>query len=139
MQAYEDTTERMHILEESINELRQINRNIAKLSLRKEALTNVIVGAFGHEKDGQKTYEHGMWKIEIRTPFIYSLNKKLYESGEFKLPTKFNPIKESVSYSIDKRLCEEYLLNSPEKVRNSLVSLIEKKPGKVSIAIKENV
>jgi hypothetical protein len=122
-----------------IKELDKVNKQIAKLTLLKEELTDNIIKTFGHQHEGQKTYEHESWKIEIRTPFIYSLNKKLYESGDVKLPEKFNPIKEAVSYSIDKRLCDQYMIDAPQKVKDALIELIEKKPGKPGVTIKERI
>ncbi len=132
----DDTSDREHYLNISVKELEKVNKNIAKLTARKEELTNIIIAALGHEHEGQKSYEYGVWKIEVKTPYVYSLNKKLYESGEYKIPKKFNPIKESVSYSIDKRLCDLYILEAPDDVREALVELIEKKPGKAGVTIK---
>jgi len=139
MQHYNDTSESLRCLEESVRELRRIDKNLAKLLLRKEELTQVVIGALGHEHEGQRTYEYGAWKIEVKTPFVYSLNKNLYESGEINLPENFNPVKKSVSYSIDKRLCDQYLQAAPARVRNVLVQLIDKKPGKAAVVVKENV
>ncbi len=136
---YDDTKERERYLEEGIKELDCVNKKIAKLLLRKEELSDQIIGAFGHEHEGQKTYQYGVWKVEIKTPFTYSLNKKLYESGLIRIPTQYNPIKQSVSYTVDKNLCERYMLESPEEVRDALIELIEKKPGKASVVIKERV
>jgi len=134
-----DTLERQQCLEESIKELERVNKNLSKLVLRKEELTDAIIGSIGHEHEGQKTYEYNIWKIEVKTPFVYSLDKKVYESGKIQLPKEFNPIKKSVSYSIDKGLCDRYIDEAPEDVRECLVQLIEKKPGKASVVIKERV
>lgn len=120
-----------------IQELEKVNKQLAKLTLRKEQLTNVIISGMSHNHEGQRTYEYDTWKVEIKTPITYALNKKLYESGSVKLPDNFNPIKESVSYSIDKGLCDKYMLDAPKKVREALAELIDKKPGKASVTIKE--
>lgn len=124
---------------DSVKELQKVNKQLAKLLVRKEELTETIIGALDHEHEGQKTYEYGEWKIEVKTPFVYSLNKKLYESGSVKLPDDFNPIKQSVSYSVDKRLCDQYMKDAPKKVRDALIELIDKKPGKAGVCIKERV
>lgn len=135
----QDLNEQERCFVEGIKELEKINKQMAKLNLRKEELTQEIIGSLDHNHEGQKTYEYGVWKIEVKTPFVYSLNKKLYESGEIKLPDNFNPVKESVSYSIDKRLCDQYMLDAPKKVRDALAELIDKKPGKAAITVKERV
>jgi len=139
MQEFSDKNEQEQCFVNGIRELDKINKQIAKLNLRKEELTKEIIDSLEHEHEGQKTYEYGIWKIEVKTPFVYSLNKKMYESGEFKLPEQFNPIKESISYSVDKRLCDKYLEEAPKKVRDALAELIDKKPGKASINIKERI
>jgi hypothetical protein len=126
-------------LEASIHELNKINKKIAALLLMKEELTEKVIGALGHEHEGQKTYEHRTWKIEVKTPCIYSLDKRLYESGTYKLPIDYNPIKESISYSIDKKLCDRFLMHAPLEVKNVLSELIEKRPGKATVTIKERV
>jgi hypothetical protein len=131
--------EREEFLSTSIEALDKVNKQLAKLSLQKEGLTEAIIAAFGHQHEGQRTYDYQAWKVEIKTPIIYSLNKKLYESTKSHLPEEFNPVKESVSYSIDKRLCDHYIENSPTEVKSILVDLIDKKPGKASISIKERV
>lgn len=120
-----------------IKELEKVNKQLAKLTLRKEELTDMIISGMSHNHEGQRTYEYDTWKIEIKTPITYALNKKLYESGSITLPDNFNPIKESVSYSIDKGLCDKYMLSAPKKVQQALAELIDKKPGKASVTIKE--
>ena len=139
MQAQDDTLLRQRVLEESIEEFEIINNQLANLLLRKEELTSEIINCLGHKHDGQKTYEYNIWKIEIKTPCIYSLNKNLYESKKDKIPEHFNPIKQSISYSIDKRLCDKYIQDAPKSIKNTLIELIEKKPGKAGITIHERV
>ena len=137
--AAQDTNEQERFFVDSVKELEKVNKQLAKLLLRKEELTEQIIGALEHDHEGQKSYEYGVWKIEVKTPFVYSLNKKLYESGSVKLPEDFNPIKQSVSYSVDKRLCDKFMTEAPKKVRDALAELIDKKPGKAGITIKERV
>ncbi|CAB4151866.1 hypothetical protein UFOVP685_45 [uncultured Caudovirales phage] len=135
----DSTNEQERFFVDSVKELERVNKQLAKLVLRKEELTEQIISALEHDHEGQKSYEYGVWKIEVKTPFVYSLNKKLYESGSVNLPDDFNPIKESVSYSVDKRLCDKFMTDAPKKVRDALAELIDKKPGKAGITIKERV
>lgn len=123
----------------AINELNKVNKQIAKLLKKKEDLTDEIINCLDHNHEGQKTYEYGEWKVEVKTPFVYSLNKKLYESDSIKLPQEFNPIKQSISYTVDKRLCDKFMTDAPKKVRDALAELIDKKPGKAGITIKDRV
>ncbi len=135
----DDTSDRELYLNSSVKELDKINKKIAELLVRKEELTEIIIGALGHEHEGQKSYQYNAWKIEVKTPFVYSLDKKKYESGQFKLPKKYNPIKESISYSIDKKMCDHLMHDAPEEIRDTLIDLIDKKPGKASVTIKERI
>jgi len=139
MQEYDVTIERERALQESIKGLECINKKIAALIVRKEKLTEIIIGALGHEHEGQKSYEYDVWKIEVKTPCLYVLNKKRYESGEIWIPKEFNPIKQSVSYTIDKRLCDQFMLEAPKNVKDALAELIDKKPGKAGVTIRERV
>ena len=139
MQQQNQCLERQECLEDSIKELQCLNRKLARLNIRKEELTEQIIGAIGHDHEGQKSYDYDVWKIEVKTPFVYSLNKKRYESGDISLPREFNPIKKSVAYSIDKRLCDEVIMTAPMEIRDMLCELIDKKPGKANVVIKERV
>ncbi len=140
MQTYHPSSdEQRRFLEDNLTDLRKINKFLAEVNVMKEEIIQNIISALQHQHEGQKTYEYGSWKIEVKTPSIYSLNKKLYESGSVSLPDKFNPIRESKSYSVDKNLCEQYMESAPDDVRLALVALIDKKPGKPSIIVKERV
>jgi hypothetical protein len=133
-----DTTlERQEMLETNIKELASINKKIAKLTVLKEELTAQIIEGFEHNHEGQKSYELGVWKVECKTPMIYSLDKKAYAIDKEKLPEGLNPVKESVSYTVDKKLCEAYIATAPKKVKKLLSDLISKKPGKASVTIKD--
>lgn len=139
MQELDSTNIQEHCFVVALNELQDINKQLEALLIRKDELTRDIIGALEHDHEGQKSYEYGSWKIEVKTPFVYSLDKKKYESGDVNLPDNYNPIKEYISYSVDKRLCDQYMMNAPEDVRDALIELIDKKPGKAGITIKERV
>lgn len=123
-------------LDAQVKELESINKRMAKLLVQKELLTESIIKSLGHEHEGQKSYECDVWKIEVKTPFVYSLNKKLYQDESVIIPNEFNPVKESITYTIDKKLCDKYVLEAPEEIKSLLIELIDKKPGKASIVIK---
>lgn len=126
-------------VKQTIQQLELVNKKLSRLSFQKEKLTEQLISSIGHNHEGQKTYEYETWKIEVKTPCVYSLDKKLYESGKYDIPKKFNPIKKSISYSIDKKLCDKFIEDAPQDVRAVLIELIEKRPGKASITIKERV
>lgn len=139
MQQLRNIDDQGHYLEASISELNKVNKKIAALQLVKEDITDKLIAALGHTHEGQKTYEHMVWNIEVKTPCFYSLDKRLYASGTYKLPADYNPVKESISYSIDKKLCDRFLMHAPQEIKSVLCELIEKRPGKATITIKERV
>ena len=139
MQEHTDLIEREQCLADSLKELECVNKKMAKLLVRKEELTEMIIGAFCHQHEGQKTYEYDIYKVEIKTPFTYSLDKKRFELGNYKFPKQFNPIKQSISYSIDKKLCDICMISAPDAVKEALFELIERKPGKASVVLKERI
>lgn len=93
-------------LNDKIKELECVNKKLAKLTVRKEELTADIIAGLEHDHEGQKSYEFGVWKIECKTPMTYSLNKAPYINGDISLPKEFDPIKQSTTYTVDKKLCE---------------------------------
>ena len=139
MQQYDNINEQERFLEQHINDLNYVNKQLSELNVLKEDLVDRIIGALEHDHEGQKSYNFNTWKIEVKTPFVYSLNKKLYESGKIQLDDRFNPIKKATTYTVDKRLCDECLEYAPKEVRDVLVELIDKKPGKAGVTIKERV
>lgn len=134
-----DINDQENYLQHHLMDLDKVNKKIAQLMLKKEQLTEKVITVLGHKHEGQKTYEYNIWRIEVKTPCVYSLNKKMYESGNFNIPEEYNPIRKSISYSIDKKLCDKYINDAPKNVRNALTKLIEKKPGKSGIVLKERL
>ncbi|MGE4118927.1 MAG: hypothetical protein AB7F29_13725 [Candidatus Nitrosocosmicus sp.] len=127
--------ERRFVLEESIKELEKVNKKIAKLTLEKEELTKDIIAALGHQKEGQKTYEVDLWRVTVKTPYIYALDVKAYKNGDLYIDPEFDPIKQSISYSVDKKLFDAYFQSAPQKTRDTLIKLITVKPGKASVTV----
>mgnify|MGYP001588485461 CR=1 FL=1 len=133
----DDSSEMQRHLESCIKIYQDTNKTLADLLLIKEKATREIIAALNHTKDGQKTYEFQCWKIEVKTPLVYSLDKKKYEKAL--IPHEFNPVKESITYTIDKKLCDKFLNEAPDDIRDVLFDLIEVKPGKANVLIKDNV
>lgn len=131
----DNSQERLFILEDAIKQLESVNKKIARLTLEKEELTQAIIAALGHNKEGQRTYDVGIYKVTAKTPNIYSLDTKAYKSGDIYIDPQFDPVKQTVSYTVDKKLFDQYFNTAPEEVRQSLVELITVKPGKASVSV----
>lgn len=127
--------ERQYTLEQSVKQLESVNKKIAKLTIEKESLTKEIIAALGHEKEGQKSYDIGVYKVTAKTPNIYALDKSAYVSGDIYLPSEFDPIKKSETFTVDKKLFDQYYNSAPKNIRESLVNLVTVKPGKASISV----
>lgn len=134
-----DLQQSEQVLDNDIKELDRVNKQIAKLLLKKDSLTKNIISILGHNHEGQKTYEYSIYKLEIKTPVYLSLDKKKYASGKFYLPPEFNPITVSntVSYAIDKRLYNNCISSAPRETILALSELITKTDGNKTIEIKE--
>lgn len=126
----------MNDLDISIKRLVAVNKSISKLTVEKEELTASIINSMNHEHEGQRSYEYGIYKIECKTPMVYSLDTARYKSGDVVLHDGFNPIKQSVTYSVDKIKCDEYMANAPADAKAAICELISKKPGKSAVTIK---
>lgn len=137
MQQYTDTYEMEHVLDDSIRELNKVNKKLAELLVKKEELTKLVISSLGHDHEGQKSYEYGTYKIEVKTPFIYSLDKELYESLDYQFPRGCNPVKKSTTYTVDKKLVDRLLDSGDAEVRDHVIELFSKKPGKPSVTLKE--
>lgn len=120
---------------DKIQRLEKINKQIAKLTVEKEQLTVDLITEIRHNHEGQKSYEVDKYKLEVRTPMNYKLDKKAYEQGYIYLPEGFNPIDTKVAYTVNKKRYNEIMSNSPDKVQEALHSLITLEPGKPSIKI----
>lgn len=119
-----------------IKEYDKITKQLAKLAIRKEELTAAIISELSHDHEGQITYDWGIYKVECKTPMIYSLDKKAYESGAVHLDPIFDPVKKSISYTIDKKKLTTAMESAPYEARCALERLIEKKPGKSSVTVR---
>lgn len=137
MQEYDDTTERQAFLTSMCLDLERVNKDIAQLLKEREELTSNIIDALGHNHEGQKSYDYDVWKIEVKTPCVYTLDKKRYQEVYTLLPNQYNPVKESVSYSVDKKQFENALQEAPNAVRDILCEIVDKKPSKATVTLKE--
>lgn len=130
-----NTEERQYTLEQSVKQLDKVKKKLKKLKLEEEALTNEIIAALGHEKEGQSTYDVDCWKVTCKTPFIYSLDTNAYKNGDVYLDPAFDPVKQTVKYEVVKSLYDKYFNASPLETRKALDKLVTIKPGKKTVTV----
>ena len=135
----DSTNDQERFFVDSVNELQKVNKQLAKLTLRKEELTQAIIETLDHEHEGQKTYNYGLWKIEVKTGVTFSLDKEQYELIASKIPEGLDPVKKRIAYDISKAMINEIEKRGNSKELNILSKFIVKKPSKPSISIKERV
>ncbi len=112
-----------------------IGYQVAELLRIKESLEAKLCGLLEHGDDGSKSYTVDRYKVTVKTGWIYTLNKEEFAVIGERLPKCFNPVKQRVSYDLDKsiiRECEKY--GSVDDL-NLLAQLISKKPSKLSIKV----
>jgi hypothetical protein len=127
------------LLSDNVKALDFVNFQIAELIDIKQQLELKIIEGLHHDHEGSKTYEVGMHKVTVKTDFIYSLNKEEYQIYKYKIPTEFNPVKESVKYEVDKRImkkCDDYASQDDMMI---LSNFITKKPAKANVKIGANI
>lgn len=123
-------------LADNVDRLILINNEIKELEVEKTALTAAIIADLGHEKKGETSYDVGTLKVTCKTPWILSIDKKSYISGDVYLDPAFDPIESSTTYKVNRAAYEDYLRIAPQSVKTALDALIEYKPGKASVSVK---
>jgi hypothetical protein len=112
-----------------------ISYQVAELLRIKESLEAKLCAMLDHGDDGSKTYTVDRYKVTVKTGWIYTLNKEEFAVIGERLPKCFNPVKQRVSFDLDKsiiRECEKY--GSVDDL-NLLSQLISKKPSKLNIKV----
>lgn len=112
-----------------------ISYQVAELLRIKESLEAKLCTMWDHGDDGSKTYTVDRYKVTVKTGWIYTLNKEEFAVIGERLPKCFNPVKQRISFDLDKsiiRECEKY--GSVDDL-NLLSQLISKKPSKLSIKV----
>lgn len=133
---YDNTQE---LINEKVKALDFVNYQISELAEIKQKLELEIIESLEHVHEGQKSYEVGKYKVTVKTDYIYSLDKEEYAVLKSHLPQEFNPVKESISYTIDKRIikkAEDYASSDDLMLLGKLIS---KKPGKPNVKVLANV
>lgn len=115
--------------------LQSINAKIKALEIEQKGLTAAIIYDLNHVKNGQESYVVGDLNVTCRTPVIYTLDKKAYESGDVYLDEVFDPVKISTTYTVSKSKYEECRARAPLSAQSALDLLITQKPGKPSVII----
>ncbi len=133
----DDSMDRVRFLDDKIKEFNEVSKNLSILKLKYESLTDEIISALGHDKEGQRTYEHHNFKIEVKTPATYSVDRKKYE--QVSIPDEYNPIKQNITYAVNKELCDRFINDAPQHIKELLFTVIEKKQSRKTVTVKERI
>lgn len=126
-------------LNEVIETLNIVNYQMAQLKDIKERLENQLVERVDHKIEGQKKYDFGKYAVTIKSGVIYSLDKAEYQVYRGHLQESLNPVREKITYEIDKKHMKEVEKYASDKELEIMAHFITKKPAKVSVSIKANV
>jgi hypothetical protein len=126
-------------INDKVKALDFVNYQISELVDIKQKLEEEIIEGLSHAHEGSKSYVVGKYKVTIKTDFIYSLDKEEYSVLKGHVPAEFNPVKESVSYTIDKRIIKKAEDYASKDELMLLSKLISKKPAKPNVKVLPNV
>jgi hypothetical protein len=115
--------------------LNKINFQIAELSRIKEELEARLNALLEHSDDCSKTYVVDKYKITITSGYNYTLNKDEYSIMKSQLPACFNPVKEKISYEIDKKVIRDAEKYGSSDDLNLLAQFISKKAKKLHVKV----
>lgn len=115
--------------------LNKIHYEIAELARIKEELEARLCALLEHSDDGSKAYVIDKYKITISTGFNYTLNKEEFAIMGATIPACFNPVKQKISFEIDKRIIKEAEKYASQEELNLLAQVISKKPKKINVKI----
>jgi len=125
-------------LVETAKELMMINEQIKDLEKIKSSLNERMRIIFNHAKEeGSSTYREEGFEVCITTGFNYSLDKGKYKVMKGQINSVFNPVKEKVSYELDKTIirdCEKYG-DVADKI--ALSEVLKKTPKKLYVTVKK--
>lgn len=124
---------------EVVETLEIVNYQLAQLKEIKERLENQVVEKVNHTIEGQKKYDCGKYAVTVKSGVIYSLDKNEYQIYKNHLQESLNPVREKISYEIDKKHMKEVEKYASQKDLEVMAHFITKKPAKVSVSIKANV
>jgi predicted O-linked N-acetylglucosamine transferase (SPINDLY family) len=124
---------------EEVTALNLVNFQLAELLQIKQQLEASIIKQLDHDIEGSKTYDVDRYKVTIKTDFIYALDKAEYEIYKHHIPVEFNPVKESIAYTVDKRVVNKAETYASSKELLLLSKIIHKKPAKPNIKVTANV
>lgn len=122
-------------LDDNVKALDFVNYQIAELIEIKQKLEAEIKESLNHNIKGSKTYEVGKHKVTITTGSIYTLNKEEYEVYKNRIPTEFNPIKESKKYEVINSIMKKAEEYASKEDMLLISNFITEKPSKLNIKV----
>ena len=130
---FDNTQER---LLDNLITLEAVNYKIADLKRRKEELEEKIYQSIGHDSYGQRTYVVECYAVQITTGIDYKLNVDEWQLLRGHIPECFNPVKEKISYYIDKKVIKQlYAYGSADDIKQYDLYMKEK-DKKLNVVLK---
>ncbi len=102
----------------------------------KDELNERLNALLEHKEEGQKTYKIGRYAITVKSGKIFSLDKEEYEVVKNQFTKGLNPVKEKVSYEVDRETLRKIEVYGNENDHILIDKLISVKPSKISVSVK---
>jgi len=122
-------------IKDSATTLNLVNFQIAELLRIKEELEARLCALLEHGDDGSRTYTCDKFKITVTTGYIYTLDKNEYMTIGNQIPACFNPVKQRISYDIDKQVIRDAEKYASAEEMALLSQVISKKPKKLHLKL----
>ena len=122
-------------IKDAASTLNTVTYQIAELSRIKESLELKITELLGHQVEGSKSYICDKYKVTVTTGFNYCLDKEEFSVLASRIPKCFNPVRQKISYEIDKSIVKDAEKYASSDELTLLSKFIIKKPKKLHVKI----
>lgn len=130
----EETIKNLDLINFQIAELKELKEQVEKKLVRDMNLVsyddNGSIKSVAH--DGEQSKIIGKYKVKIKTPSLWKINAKEYQIVKSRLRQEFDPVKQSVTYRVDKKVLEtikSYGSNEDQEMIESFLTLDYSKPS----------
>ena len=121
---------------EKIENLSAVNRLLKNLNDDKAMLEASIAEDLNHHELGQKTYHiNDDYTVVVVSGFNYCVDKFAYEAIKNKSALRFNPVREKMTYTVDKTVVKEAKKYANTQELLLLSEIISEVPTKLSVKI----
>lgn len=114
-------------IDDLIEKLKYVSSEIEFLKSEKSKLESDIINIVSFNPEGQKTIETAKYKIRVNAGYNYKIDSLRAEEFFSQFPANLNPIKQKISYEVDKnKLNQAYLYEGLKELADQVIAVIPK-------------